>query len=101
MYSRLCKSNAKKIGNLRDRCFYILKNILYTLIYVNDIICYDYIQNKYTYVTKPFMFIVNDDILSIMKILLSIIEDYERASSPINDIIFDYYIQKNFLNSFD
>ena len=35
----------KKLGNLRDSCFYILKSILYTLIYNNDFICYDYIQN--------------------------------------------------------
>ena len=86
----------KKLGNLRDSCFYILKSILYTLIYDNDIICYDYFQNKDTYEKKPFMFVVSDDSLSLTKILLSIIEDYERVSSPINDIIYDYYIQKIF-----
>ena len=38
----------KKLGNLRDSCFYILKSILYTLLYNNDLICYDYFQNKDT-----------------------------------------------------
>ena len=96
VFETLQVHHEKKLGNLRDSCFYILKSILYTLIYENDIICYDYLQNKDTYETKPFMFVVSDDSLSITKILLSIIEDYERASSPINDITFDYYIQKNF-----
>jgi hypothetical protein len=86
----------KKLGNLRDSCFYILKSILYTLIYNNDIICYDYIQNKDTYEKIGFMFEISDESLSLTKILLSIIEDYDRVSSPINDITFDYYIQKTF-----
>ena len=86
----------KKLGNLRDSCFYILKSILYTLIYNNDIICYDYIQNKDTYEKTGFMFEISDESLSLTKILLSIIEDYDRVSSPINDITFDYYIQKTF-----
>ena len=47
------------------------------------------------------MFVVNNDNLSITKILLLIIEDYERISSSINDIIFDYYIQKKYRNSFE
>ena len=34
------------------------------------------------------MFVVNNDNLSITKILLLIIEDYERIFSSINDIIF-------------
>ena len=86
----------KKLGNLRDSCFYILKSILYTLLYNNDLICYDYFQNKDTYEKKGFMFEVSEESLSLTKILLSIIEDYDRSSSPTNDIIFDYYIQKNF-----
>ena len=86
----------KKLGNLRDSCFYILKSILYTILYNNDLICYDYIQNKDTHEKKGFMFEVSDESLSLTKILLSIIEDYDRESSPINDIIFDYYIQKTF-----
>ena len=86
----------KKLGNLRDSCFYILKSILYTILYNNDLICYDYIQNKDTYEKKGFMFEISDESISLTKILLSIIEDYDRASSPINDIIFDYYIQKTF-----
>ena len=86
----------KKLGNLRDSSFYILKSILYTLIYNNDMICYDYLQGKDTYEKKGFMFEISDESLSLTKILLSIIEDYERAANPINDIIFDYYIQKTF-----
>jgi len=86
----------KKSGNLRDSCFYILKSILYTLLYNNDIICYDYFQNRDTYEKEGFGFQITDDSLSLTKILLSIIEDYDRTSSPINDITFDYYIQKTF-----
>ena len=86
----------KKLGNLRDSCFYILKSILYTLLYNNDIVCYDYFQNKDTYEKKGFMFEVSEESVSLTKILLSIIEDYDRISSPINDITFDYYIQKTF-----
>ena len=86
----------KKLGNLRDSSFYILKSILYTILYNNDLICYDYIQNKDTYEKKGFMFAVSDESVSLTKILLSIIEDFDRSASPINDIIFDYYIQKTF-----
>ena len=42
------------------------------------------------------MFGVNEDSLSLTKILLSIIEDYDRSSSPINAITFDYYMRKIF-----
>lgn len=93
---KLCKFITKKIGNLRDSCFYILKSVLYTLIYNNDLICYDYFQDKDTYEKKGFMFCVNEESLSLTKVLLSIIEDYDRSSNPINAIIFDFYIQKIF-----
>jgi len=66
------------------------------LLYNNDIICYDYFQNRDTYEKEGFGFQITDDSLSLTKILLSIIEDYDRTSSPINDITFDYYIQKTF-----
>ena len=96
VFETLQIQHEKKLGNLRDSCFYILKSVLYTLLYNNDLICYDYFQNKDTYEKKGFMFQVSDESLSLTKVLLSIIEDYDRSSSPINDIIFDYYIQKNF-----
>ena len=96
VYETLQIHHEKKIGNLRDSCFYILKSVLYTLIYNNDIICYDYLQDKDTYDKKGFMFGVNEESLSLTKILLSIIEDYERSSSPINAVTFDYYMRKIF-----
>ena len=86
----------KKEGSLRDSCFYILKSVLYTLIYNNDLICYDFLQNKDTYEKKGFAFGANEESLSLTKILLSIIEDYERTSSPHLTLTFDYYIQKAF-----
>ena len=42
------------------------------------------------------MFGVNEESLSLTKILLIIIEDYDRSSSPINAITFDYYMRKIF-----
>ena len=96
VYETLQIHHEKKVGNLRDSCFYILKSVLYTLIYNNDIICYDYLQDKYTHEKKCFMFGVNEESLSLTKILLSIIEDYDRSSSPINAITFDYYMRKIF-----
>ena len=96
VYETLQIHHEKKIGNLRDSCFYILKSVLYTLIYNNDLICYDYFQDKDTYEKKGFMFCVNEESLSLTKVLLSIIEDYDRSSNPINAIIFDFYIQKIF-----
>ncbi len=96
VYETLQIHHEKKIGNLRDSCFYILKSVLYTLIYNNDLICYDYLQDKDTYEKKGFMFGVNEESLSLTKILLSIIEDYDRSASPINAITFDYYMQKIF-----
>ena len=96
VYETLQIHHEKKIGNLRDSCFYILKSVLYTLIYNNDLICYDYLQDKDTYEKKGFMFCVNEESLSLTKILLSIIEDYDRSSSPINAVTFDYYMRKIF-----
>ncbi len=96
VYETLQIHHEKKVGNLRDSCFYILKSVLYTLIYNNDLICFDFLQNRDTYEKKGFMFGVNEDSLSLTKILLSIIEDYDRSSSPINAITFDYYMRKIF-----
>jgi len=96
VYETLQIHHEKKVGNLRDSCFYILKSVLYTLIYNNDLICFDYLKDKDTYDKKGFMFGVNEDSLSLTKILLSIIEDYDRSSSPINAITFDYYMRKIF-----
>ena len=96
VYETLQIHHEKKLGNLRDSCFYILKSVLYTLIYNNDLICYDYLQDKDTYEKKGFMFGVNEESLSLTKILLSIIEDYDRSASPINAVTFDYYMQKIF-----
>ena len=96
VYETLQIHHEKKVGNLRDSCFYILKSVLYTLIYNNDLICYDYLQDKDTYEKKGFMFGVNEESLSLTKILLSIIEDYDRSSSPINAVTFDYYMRKIF-----
>ena len=96
VYETLQIHHEKKVGNLRDSCFYILKSVLYTLIYNNDLICFDYLQDKDTYEKKGFMFGVNEESLSLTKILLSIIEDYDRSSSPINAVTFDYYMRKIF-----
>ena len=96
VYETLQIHHEKKIGNLRDSCFYILKSVLYTLIYNNDLICYDYLQDKDTYEKKGFMFCVNEESLSLTKILLSIIEDYDRSSYPINAVTFGYYMRKIF-----
>ena len=96
VYETLQIHHEKKVGNLRDSCFYILKSVLYTLIYNNDLICFDYLQDKDTYEKKGFMFGVSEESLSLTKILLSIIEDYDRSSSPINAVTFDYYMRKIF-----
>ena len=96
VYETLQIHHEKKVGNLKDSCFYILKSILYTLIYNNDLICYDYLQDKDTYEKKGFMFTINEESLSLTKIFISIIEDFDRTSSPKNTIIFDYYIHKIF-----
>ena len=96
VYETLQIHHEKKVGNLRDSCFYILKSVLYTLIYNNDLICFDYLRDKDTYEKKGFMFGVSEESLSLTKILLSIIEDYDRSSSPINAITFDYYMRKIF-----
>ena len=96
VYETLQIHHEKKLGNLRDSCFYILKSVLYTLIYNNDLVCYDFLQDKDTYEKKGFMFAVNEESLSLTKILLSIIEDYDRSASPINTITFDFYMNKIF-----
>ena len=96
VYETLQIHHEKKVGNLRDSCFYILKSVLYTLIYNNDLICFDYLQDKDTYEKKGFMFGISEESLSLTKILLSIIEDYDRSSSPINTVTFDYYMRKIF-----
>ena len=96
VYDTLQIHQEKKIGDLKDSSFYILKNVLYTIIYNNDFICYDYLRNKETYQKRPFMFCISEESLNLTKIVLMVIEDYDRGEDLRQSMIFDYYIKKIF-----
>ena len=83
--------NDKK-GALKDSAFYVMKSILYTVIYENDQICIDYLTRKKK--KKGFMFQIKDVTEKLCSIFLMIIKDFDRREDLNRTIMFDYYVRK-------
>ena len=94
VFETLHIQNEKQKGNLKDSVFYIMKSVIYTTIYSNDLVCFDYING--TKNKKGFMFTIKEESVKLCKIFLYIIKDFDRKEDLNRTIIFDYYVRKYF-----
>ncbi len=83
-------------GNIEHSVFYIMKSVIYTTIYNNDRVCYDYFQGIDTVEKKGFMFQKNEESSKLTKIFLLTIKDFDRKNDISRTVIFDYYLRKFF-----
>ena len=81
-------------NNSIKSAFYIMKSILYTLIYTNDEICLNYLRNNVDKSNNKFVFIKKPNIEKICKVFMSIINTYYRKEDLNRTIIYDFYVRK-------
>ena len=86
------KAASGKSDALKDSSFYIMKSILYTIIYENDLVCIDYLNR--TKKKKGFLFQMKEDSIKFCTIFLLIIRDFNRKEDLNRTIMFDFYVRK-------
>ena len=74
--------------------YYIMKSILYTLIYSNDSVCINYFKNNYNKAKDTFVFIKNPFVEQISKVFMMIINTYYRKEDLSRVVIYDFYVRK-------
>ena len=74
--------------------YYLMKSILYTLLYMNDTICFDYFKDGSNPSDIKFIFSKSPLTDKICKIFLLIVQKFYRKEIMSRTIIYDYYIQK-------
>jgi hypothetical protein len=89
-------ANENGIENLGNSVFYVIKSILYCLIYRNDRLCLNYLRKSKDKHNKIFVFESNPESDNMCKIFVSIISKYDRTEDRNRTIIYDFYIQKIF-----
>ena len=74
--------------------YYLMKSILYSLLYENDRICFNYFKGDFNKINDKFIFAKSPTTDKICKIFMLIIQKFYRKDILSRTIIFDYYIQK-------
>ena len=74
--------------------YYLMKSILYSLLYENDRICFNYFKGNFNSIRDKFIFCKSPLTDKICKIFMLIIQKFYRKDILSRTIIFDYYIQK-------
>ena len=74
--------------------YYLMKSILYSLLYENDRICFDYFKGDFNKIKDKFIFAKSPATDKICKIFMLIIQKFYRKDILSRTIIYDYYIQK-------
>ena len=74
--------------------YYIMKSILYSLIYCNDSVCINYFKGNYDKSKDTFVFIKNPFIEQISKVFMIIINTYYRKEDLSRVVIYDFYVRK-------
>ena len=74
--------------------YYLMKSILYSLLYENDRICFNYFKGDFNKINDKFIFAKSPTTDKICKIFMLIIQKYYRKDILSRTIIYDYYIQK-------
>ena len=74
--------------------YYLMKSILYSLLYENDRICFNYFKGDFNKINDKFIFTKSPTTDKICKIFMLIIQKFYRKDILSRTIIYDYYIQK-------
>ena len=74
--------------------YYVMKAILYSLLYENDRICFEYFRDDSHKNDTEFIFEKSPTTDKICKIFMLIIQKFYRKETMSRTIIYDYYIQK-------
>ena len=74
--------------------YYLMKSILYSLLYENDRICFNYFKGDFNKINDKFIFAKSPTTDKICKIFMLIIQKFYRKDILSRTIIYDYYIQK-------
>ena len=74
--------------------YYLMKSILYSLLYENDRICFNYFKGDFNKINDKFIFSKSPTTDKICKIFMLIIQKFYRKDIISRTIIYDYYIQK-------
>ena len=74
--------------------YYLMKSILYSLLYENDRICFKYFKGDFNKINDKFIFAKSPTTDKICKIFMLIIQKFYRKEILSRTIIYDYYIQK-------
>lgn len=74
--------------------FYIMKSILYTLIYTNDTISLNYLTYNIDKTNHKFTFCKNPNIEKICKVFMIIINNFYRKEDLNRTIMYDFYVKK-------
>ena len=74
--------------------YYLMKSILYSLLYENDRICFNYFKGDFNKINDKFIFAKSPTTDKICNIFMLIIQKYYRKDILSRTIIYDYYIQK-------
>lgn len=76
--------------------FYIVKSILYTLVYRNDRVCINYIKHEKDPNNNKFVFMTNPESDNICKIFVNVVNKFDRSDDKGRTIIYDFYVRKIF-----
>ena len=90
------KNVEEEEDNDRGSSFYIVKSILYTLIYRNDRICINYIRGEKDINNKSFVFVTNPESDNLSKIFVQVINHYSRTEDLERTLVYDFYVRKIF-----
>ena len=74
--------------------YYVMKSILYALLYENDRLCFEYFRNDSNTNDIEFIFAKSPTTDKICKIFMLIIQKFYRKEIMSRTIIYDYYVQK-------
>jgi hypothetical protein len=82
--------------NHEGSAFYVIKSVLYTLVYRNDRVCINYIKGQKDPHNKNFVFQTNPESDNLCKIFINLVNKFNRTEDLNKTIIYDFYVRKIF-----
>jgi len=87
-------ANESKFEHYYGSELYIIKSILYCLIYRNDYACLEYLAKGEQ--ISNFVFTSNFENKNLSKLFINVVNKYQREEDVSKTIIYDYYVRKIF-----
>lgn len=82
--------------NHEGSAFYVIKSVLYTLIYRNDRVCINYLKGQKDPHNKFFVFQTNPESDNLCKIFINLVNKFNRTDDLNKTVIYDFYVRKIF-----